>query len=176
MTATARRLLIGDHAPDFHLSGPDGQTYSLASFHDQPFLVIIFSSNHCPYVAAWEDRVVAIGQEFGSRGVAFLAVSAGDSAAETQQRAAEKGYPFPYLADQDQAMARAYGATRTPEVFAFDRNRTLRYHGAVDSDFEESSGMENYLRDALHTLLNAQQVMQSETPLVGCTIKYREGA
>lgn len=175
MTApgTAPTLVLGDKAPDFQLSATGGRSYSLASFRERPFLVVIFSSNHCPYVAAWEDRIVAIGREFGDRGVAFLAISPSDGAEETQQRAREEAYPFPYLADPAQSTARAYGATRTPEVFVFDQDRTLRYHGAVDSDFEESSGMENYLRDALDSLLAAQRVLQSETPLLGCKITYR---
>jgi peroxiredoxin len=91
-----------------------------------------------------------------------------------KKRAKEKDYPFPYLYDEDQSAARSYGATRTPEVFLFDEDRTLRYHGAIDSDFEEGAGMENYLRDALHLLLIGRNPTVDETPPLGCVIKLRE--
>ncbi|MBV9281362.1 MAG: thioredoxin family protein [Chloroflexi bacterium] len=178
--ATHHVLTLGDHAPAFDLPATDGQTYSLQSFRDSPFLTVIFLANHCPYVSAWEDRIVAIAREFGARGTAFVGISSNDAAQVPQdgpegmkRRVEEKGYPFPYLFDEDQAVAQAFGATRTPEVYVFDQDRLLVYHGAVDSDFEESSGMENYLRDALNALRSGQRILLPETPVVGCTIKRR---
>jgi peroxiredoxin len=181
MPQTVQSLAIGAKAPVFKLPATDGQTYSLGSFAGKKLLVIIFSANHCPYVAAWEDRMIAIGHEYADRGVGFAAISSSDAAQfpqdsfeEMKRRAEEKGYPFPFLYDEDQSAARSYGATRTPEVFLFDEDRTLRYHGAIDSDFEESAGMENYLRDALHLLLIGRTLLVDETPPVGCVIKLRE--
>jgi peroxiredoxin len=112
--------------------------------------------------------------------VAFVAISSNDVSKfpldgpeKMRERAQERGYPFPYLYDEEQSVARAYGATRTPEVFVFDQERLLVYHGAIDSDWEESSGMQHYLREALNRLLSGQQIYLPETPPVGCTIKWK---
>ncbi len=177
---TINPLAIGERAPDFTLPATDGQTYSLASFDAKP-TVIIFSANHCPYVAAWEDRMIALGKEFGARDVAFAVISSNDadkipqdSFDEMRKRAEEKGYPFPYLYDEDQSAARSYGSTRTPEVFVFDRDRVLRYHGAIDSDFEEGPDLQPYLRTALEQLLNGADISVPETRPVGCTMKWKQ--
>lgn len=176
-----RTLHLGDKCPTFDLATPDGQRYSLASFKDKDVLVVIFAANHCPYVGAWEDRMVAIGNEYPSRDVAFVAISPTDvtkfpqdTPEEMAKRAETSGYPFPYLYDEDQSVARSFGASRTPEVFVFDQEHILRYHGAIDSDWEESSGMQNYLREALDRLTTGGSVYLPETPPVGCVIKYRD--
>ncbi|MGH2448628.1 MAG: thioredoxin family protein [Chloroflexota bacterium] len=173
-------LQIGQRMPSFSLPGTDGETYSGDSFADKRFLTVLFLANHCPYVSAWEDRIVAIANEFGDRGVGFAAFGSNDverfpadDLDHMKQRSAEAGYPFPYLFDKDGDAARAFGATRTPEVFVFDQERHLQYHGAVDSDYEESSHMDNYLREALDRLLTGQTVPLRETPVVGCVIKTR---
>jgi peroxiredoxin len=172
-------LLLGDRAPAFDLAATDGQRYSLHSFIETPFLVVIFLANHCPYVSAWEDRIIRVAHEFAPRGFAFVAISSSDASKipadsfeAMGRRVQERSYPFPYLYDQDQSVGRSFGATRTPEVFVFDGDRTLVYHGAVDSDFEEGADMENYLRDALHRLHTGQSVFLPETPILGCVIKY----
>lgn len=174
-------LTIGAHAPEFDLPGTDGNSYSLESFAGSRALAVIFLANHCPYVSAWEDRILAIARDFADRGAAFVGISANDvdkfpqdAPDEMRKRVEEKQYPFPYLYDEDQSVARAFGAVRTPEVFLFDGERHLRYHGAVDSDWEESATMQNYLRDALNALLfTSQEPLQDETPVVGCTIKWK---
>lgn len=182
MTAhdTAATLTLGDKIPRFELPATDGKSYSPASFRDAPLLVIIFSANHCPYVGAWEDRMIAIGREYGGRQAAFALISSNDatkipqdSFEEMKKRAEERGYPFPYLYDEDQSVARRFGATRTPEVFLFDQDRTLAYHGAIDSDYEEGAETEHYLREAIISLHTGQRVVVSETPVVGCTIKFK---
>jgi peroxiredoxin len=179
-TETVRPLALGQRAPSISFPATDGTTYSLDSFADKKLLVVYFLANHCPYVSAWEDRIIAIAHEYDSRGVGFVAIASNDVAAhpqdgleENRKRAEEKGYPFPYLFDERQEAARSFGATRTPEVFLFDQERHLRYHGAVDSDFEESAGMENYLREALLRLLSGQEVFQPETPPVGCRLTLK---
>ena len=178
--STTAALALGERAPDFTLPATDGQTYSLSSFAQHPILVVIFSANHCPYVGSWEDRMIALGKEFGAREVAFALISSNDaekfpqdSFEEMRKRAEERGYPFPYLYDEDQSVARAYGPTRTPEVFVFDRDRTLRYHGAIDSDWEEGPDLQPYLRDALEQILAGQEVTLPETKPVGCSLKLR---
>jgi peroxiredoxin len=178
--STSEALALGEQAPDFTLPATDGQTYSLSSFEGTPILAVIFSANHCPYVGAWEDRMIALGREFGARDVGFALISSNDaerfpqdSFEQMRKRAEEKGYPFPYLYDETQSAAHAYGPTRTPEVFVFDRGRILRYHGAVDSDWEEGPEVQPYLRDALEQLLAGQEVALPETKPVGCSLKLK---
>src|SRR5579864_6864682 len=132
MQSTTSALALGERAPDFTLNTPDGQSYSIASFEDSHALCLIFLANHCPYVAAWEDRIAALAGEYGARGVSFAGISSSDVEKfpkDGPEQMAAKGYPFPYLHDADQSAAGAYGATRTPEVFLFDQDRRLRYHG-----------------------------------------------
>jgi peroxiredoxin len=174
-------LAIGAHAVPFSLIGVDDRTHSLADYAEKPVLVVIFSCNHCPYVRAWEDRMVALQAEYAARGVQFLVINANDPAKypeddfpSMKQRAAEKGFNFPYLYDETQEIARAYGATRTPEVFVFDAERVLRYHGAIDDNHENPQAVtRHYLREALDAVLSGTQPAAAQTPPVGCTIKWR---
>ncbi len=174
-------LAIGATAAPFSLIGVDDRTHSLADHTDKAALVVIFSCNHCPYVRAWEDRMIALQADYAARGVQFLVISANDPAkypdddfSAMKQRAAEKGFNFPYLFDETQAIARAYGATRTPEVFVFDSSRTLRYHGAIDDNHENPAAVtRHYLREALDAVLSGTQPATTQTAPVGCTIKWR---
>ncbi len=174
-------LQIGDQAIDFTLPCTDGHKHSLSDWQDRPVLVIIFSCNHCPYAQAWEQRIIDLQAQFKPQGVKFAVINANDpvkypadSFDEMKKRAKEKGYNFPYLWDESQEVARAYGATRTPEVFVFDADRRLRYHGAVDDNFEDPNAVtQHYLRDAIEALLAGQEPPVAETPPVGCTIKWK---
>jgi peroxiredoxin len=174
-------LMVGDAAVDFTLPGTDNQHHALADYADQTALVLIFSCNHCPYVRAWEDRMNMIQREYAGRGAQVLAINANDaqkypddSFEKMQQRANEKQFAFPYLYDESQETARAYGAQRTPEVFLFDAARTLRYHGAIDDNYESADAVrQHYLRDALDAVLAGQAPALTDTPPVGCTIKWR---
>jgi peroxiredoxin len=173
-------LNIGDPTIDFELpSVRDGQV-SLPDYGDHEAVVVIFTCNHCPYAQAWEDRLLQTARDFQDRGVAFVAISANDaekypadSPTAMRQRANEKDYPFPYLFDESQDVARAYGAERTPEVFVFDRQGKLRYHGAPDDNYEEAQMTTPYLRNALDAVLAGLEVPVSQTPPVGCTIKWK---
>jgi peroxiredoxin len=165
----------------FRLKNVDGNALSPEDFSGAKALAVIFWCNHCPYVRAWEDRVIALQREYADRGVQFLLVNAndaqkypGDSYEEMQKRAEEKGYPFPYLVDETQEVARQYGAERTPEIFLFDEARTLRYHGAPDDNYDDPNAVSHqYLRDAIEAVLNGTAPSESETPPRGCTIKWR---
>jgi peroxiredoxin len=165
----------------FRLKNVDGNALSPEDFSGAKALAVIFWCNHCPYVRAWEDRVIALQREYADRGVQFLLVNAndaqkypGDSYEEMQKRAEEKGYPFPYLVDEPQDVARQYGAERTPEIFLFDEARTLRYHGAPDDNYDDPNGVTHqYLRDAVEAVLSGTAPTESETPPRGCTIKWR---
>jgi peroxiredoxin len=177
MTLAARAA-----APDFALPGVDGRTHSLADYAGADVLVLVQSCNHCPYVLAWEDRLNAIQREYADRGVTIVAFCSndaathpGDSFENMVEHAREKDYAVDYLHDEDQSFARALGAERTPEVFVFDRERSLRYHGAIDDDRDETSVGTHYLRDALDAVLAGSEPSVADTPAVGCTVKWREG-
>lgn len=174
-------MRIGDKAVDFDLPGVDGKRYSLASFSDRKAVVVFFSCNHCPYVKAWEDRLVAIQRDYAAKGATLVAINANDDRAFPEdsfekmvERAKEKGFNFPYLSDESQNIARAYGAHFTPEVFLFDPDRVLRYHGRVDDNHEDASGVTSHdLRNALEAVLAGKPVPNPETPAKGCTIKWK---
>ncbi|MFQ6133640.1 MAG: thioredoxin family protein [Armatimonadota bacterium] len=174
-------ISIGSRAPDFRLKGIDGSEYSLASFAGKQACAVIFSCNHCPYVKAWEDRMVQIQADYADKGVALIAINSNDATKYPEdsfdnmiQRAQEKNFNFPYVADESQEVARAYGAERTPEVFLLDAEGTVRYHGAIDDNYENPDAVQSqYLRDALDAVLAGQQPATAETPSVGCTIKWK---
>ena len=174
-------LSPGDRALDFELPGIDGKNHALADYAGKEAVVVIFSCNHCPYVRAWEDRMVEIQADYADRGVQFLAINANDAAKypadsfeNMKVRATQKGFNFPYLRDESQEVAAAYGAQRTPEVFVFDAERTLRYHGAIDDDYERPEAVHRpYLRQALDAVLAGQLPSTATTPPVGCSVKWK---
>jgi peroxiredoxin len=158
----------------------DGRRHTLADYRDADVLVLVQSCNHCPYVQAWEDRMSAVQRDYSDRGVQLVAVNSNDAEAypedsfeEMQSRAQRRGFAFDYLYDPSQEVARALGAARTPEVFLFDRDRRLRYHGAIDDSRDERSVTQHYLRDALDAVLAGREPPLAETPPVGCTVKWR---
>lgn len=173
-------LKIGDKAIDFTLNGTDGLKHSLTDYRTK-LTVVIFSCNHCPYVRAWEGRMVMIQAAYADRGVQLIAVNSNDSTQYPEDnlenmklRAREKQFNFPYLRDEDQKVAESYGAQRTPEVFVFDRNSTLRYHGAIDDNYDDPDAVKrHHLRDALDALSGGTKPPRSETQPVGCTIKWK---
>ena len=169
------RLALGDPAPSFALPGVDGRTHSLSDYDGQP-VAVVFSCCHCPYVMAWEDRLNETARDYAGR-AGLVAVNAndhlGDSFDDMRKRAREKGFVFPFLRDDSQEVASAYRAARTPEVFVFDREHRLLYHGAPDSNYTDPNRAEPYLRRALDAALDGTRPAVAETPPVGCTIKWR---
>ncbi len=173
-------LTLATEAPPFDLPGVDGSNHSLDDYADAPVLAVVWSCNHCPYVLAWEDRMSAIQRDYAERGFRLVAINSNDAESHPadsfegmKQHASEKGFPFPYLHDEDQSVARMYGPERTPEVFLFDADRRLVYHGAIDDSRDEDVVSENYLRDAIDAVLDGRDPEQSDTPPVGCSIKWR---
>jgi peroxiredoxin len=167
-------------APHFDLDGVDGRRHTLADYDDAEALVLIQSCNHCPYVQAWEGRMSAIQRDYTDRGVRLVAVSSNDADAypedsfdQMRARAEREGFAFDYLYDPSQGVARALDAERTPEVFLFDRDRRLRYHGAIDDSRNEQAVTQHYLRDALDAVLEGRDPPVAETMPVGCTVKWR---
>ncbi len=167
-------------APAFDLPGTDGATHSLDGLASSKALVVVFTCNHCPYAKAWEDRILDIGRDYKERDVSVVAINSNnaveypeDSFDAMKERATAKNYPIPYLYDESQAVARAYGAERTPEVFLFDADRNLRYHGLVDDDQDDSKVKNQYLRDAIEAVLDGKDPAETQTAAVGCTIKWK---
>ena len=125
-------------------------------FRRTNFSCVLLLANHCASLAVWEDRIIALAIEFAGRGAAFVAVSCGnpvkypaDDFAGMRHRAREKQYPFPYLFDEDRSVARAVGATISPEALVFDHDRTLRYRGAIAGRCKWAPSLPPYLRDAI---------------------------
>ena len=175
-----KTLEIGDPAPGFRLPGVDGRTYSLEEFAAKPVLVVVFSCNHCPYVQAYEDRMIAIQKDYQDRGVRFVAINANDDANYPEdsfnamvERANAKAFNFPYLRDAKQEVAKAYGATHTPQLFVFDRARKLRYTGKIDDNWQNPKAVKRqYLREAIDALLGGTAPAEAQTHAIGCTIKW----
>jgi peroxiredoxin len=174
-------LKIGSQAPDFNLPGVDGKNYSLNSFKDNRALIVIFSCNHCPYVQAYEDRIKQIQEDYKTEGVSVVAINSNedmnypdDSFENMKKRSSEKNFNFPYLRDDDQSVARAYDATHTPEIFLFDKQRKLAFHGKIDDNWQEPNKVQNhYLKNALDELLEGKEISVPETFTIGCTIKWK---
>ena len=169
-------LRLGDRAPDFSLPALDGALHGVSDYDGKP-VAVVFSCCHCPYVVAWEDRLNAVARTVDGQ-AGFLVVNAnagylGDSPEDMRNRSEEKGFVFPFLYDETQETAEAYGAVRTPEVFVFDAEHRLVYHGAPDSSHQDPDGAEPYLVPALEAALAGTQPAVQETPPVGCTIKWR---
>ena len=174
-------LQIGDPAPAFSLPGTDGRTHSLDGLSGNPVLVVVFSCNHCPYVQAYEDRLMAIQRDYAGRGVQLVAINSNDDVHYPEDRfeqmvarAKAKGFNFLYLRDASQEVARAYGATHTPQLFVFDRDRMLRYTGKIDDNWQNSGAVtRRYLRDVIDALLSDRAPAESQTHAIGCTIKWK---
>jgi len=153
---------VGTAAPDFkNLPGTDGKKYSLSDFSKDNVLVVIFSCNHCPYVQAYEGRIMALQKEFKDKGAQFVAINSNDdvgypddSFENMVKRAEEKNFNFPYLRDATQEVAKAYGATHTPHIFVFNKDRKLSYTGKIDDNWQEPSQVKKqFLREAINNLL-----------------------
>lgn len=173
-------IALATDAPAFELPGVDGQQHSLDDYADKPALAVVWSCNHCPYVQAWEGRMVALQREFGDQGFQLVAISSNDADAYPEDsfdamkaRAEEEGFNFDYLYDEDQSVLEAYDAERTPEVFLFDRDRRLVYHGAIDDSREEEGVTQEYLRNAIVAVLAGDSPAEAETPAVGCSVKRK---
>jgi peroxiredoxin len=174
-------LKIGSFAPDFNLPATDGKKYTLNTFADKKALVVVFSCNHCPYVQAYEDRIMDFQIVYG-KDVQVIAISSNedvnypeDSFENMKARAQMKKFNFPYLHDETQNVAKAYGATHTPEIFLFDEERKFVFHGKIDDNWQEPQGVKSkYLRNALDELLSGKQISVPETFTIGCTIKWKK--
>jgi peroxiredoxin len=178
---STKTLKIGSKIPYFKLKGVDEKEYSLDSFNGKKMLAVIFSCNHCPYVQAYEERIKEIQREFEEKGLAVIAVNSNDdsqypddSFENMKKRASEKHFNFPYLRDEDQSLAKAFDASHTPEIFLFDQERKLVYHGKIDDNWKDEKAIKNrYLKEAIIELLEGEEISVPETFSIGCTIKWK---
>jgi peroxiredoxin len=176
-------LQIGQKAPPFHLPATDGRAYQLSDFASSPLLVISFTCNHCPYVIGNESREKAFVEKYRPQGLAYVAINSNDVNAYAEddfphmvQRAKTLHFTWPYLHDESQAIAKAYGAIKTPHFFLFDQNRLLRYVGRLDnSPRDKSLAHSHELADAVDDLLAHRTggVRLPVTDAIGCTVKWR---
>lgn len=166
--------------PDFELRGTDGQTHRLAD-QKGALLCVLVTCNHCPYVVAYEPRIAVLGVEYGARNVNFVAVNPNDATRypddglePMRQRAEARGFTFPYVRDDSQAFVRALGARFTPEVFVFDAERKLRYHGRIDDNHRDLAKVTMHdLKNALDALLEGKTPGTPETVAFGCSVKWK---
>lgn len=170
-----KRLVIGAKAPRFSLPGVDGSVHALSDYENTP-VAVIFSCCHCPYVIAWEGRINELAADYAGR-AAVLVINAndhiGDRLSDMQERVDDQKLVYPFLRDETQDVARSFGASRTPEVFMLDRSHTLIYHGAPDSSYQDPGGAVPHLRQAMDAALEGRPPPITDTPAVGCTIKWR---
>ncbi|MGD2062032.1 MAG: thioredoxin family protein [Nitrospirota bacterium] len=181
--AHAGALQLGATIPstDTKMENVDGRSLSIADVHGEKGTLVIFSCNHCPWVQAWQKRMVALGNEYSAKGIGVVLVNSNDPAAyptddldTMKQVAAREGYRFPYVVDATSDVGRAFGATRTPEAFLFDGAGRLVYHGAIDDNAHEPERVTHrFLRDALDALLAGRPVDPADVPFIGCSIKLR---
>jgi peroxiredoxin len=176
---------VGDTVSDFKLKSVDGKFVSLADFKDAKGVIVIFDCNTCPFSKAYNDRIVALDQKFSSKGFPLIAinsndpeVSPGDSFEEMVSHAKEKGYKFPYLFDETQSVAKAFGATNTPHVFVLKRDGkkfSVAYIGAIDNNVkDESAADKKYVEHAVEALLAGKEVSITKTKAMGCGIKWKD--
>ena len=170
---------IGQTAPPFELPDTEGATHTLAA--GGPATVVAFTCNHCPYALAWHDRLLAVARDYADRGVRVLLVNPNDAqryprdsyeAMQARVRA-DGGWPAPYLRDEDQEVARAYGAKTTPDVFVVAPDGSVAYRGAPDAHHGDPDQNAAWLREALDDVLEGRPVRRAETKPVGCSIKWR---
>ena len=173
-------LPLGAAAPDFNLPGVDGRNYSLASFANAKLLVVMFTCNHCPYVVGSDARVMKFYHDYAGKGVALVGINSNetkghpdDSFDKMKERAKKLAFPWPYLRDETQKVALAYGALRTPHFYVFDAPRKLRYTGRMD-DNPRTPGQEKTqeLRDAIEALLGGKKPPVEMTNPIGCNVKW----
>lgn len=180
----AGELEIGAPAPKSDLKMPDvsGREISLKEAKDKKGLLVIFSCNTCPFVLAWEDRYLEIAQKCRDLGIGMIAVNSNeglrdgvDSPEAMKSHAQEKGYGFPYVVDRRSELADAFGATRTPHVFLFDKKLTLVYRGAIDDNSRSPADVKaRYLSDALDAVSKGKPVAVTSTKSIGCSIKRKD--
>ncbi|HZH69599.1 MAG TPA: thioredoxin family protein [Flavobacteriaceae bacterium] len=175
---------VDDLATDFTLKNVDGKMVSLSDYKSAKGYIVIFSCNTCPYVVAYEDRMIDLHNKYNKKGFPVIAInpndpelSPGDSFENMQKRAKEKQFPFAYVFDEKQEVFPKYGATRTPHVYLLektDRGNIVRYIGAIDDNFKDATAVnDKFLENAVDALLAGEEITETTTRAIGCTIKVK---
>lgn len=173
---------LGTPCPDFVLPATDGNTYSLKNFTNGNPFVVMFICNHCPYVKAIEDRLIELGKELKKKNISVVAISSNDaqtypddSFVELKKRAEFKKYPFPYLYDDSQDVAKRFGAVCTPDFFVYNKKSQLAYRGRLDDSWKEPEKVtRRELLQAVESLLLSDEFPKNQTPSMGCSIKWKK--
>lgn len=176
---------VGDMATDFNLRNVDGKMVKLADYKKAKGFIVVFTCNHCPFSQAYEQRIINLHNKYAAKGYPVIAINPNDakrepedSYAKMQELAKTKKYPFVYLHDETQQIAKTYGATRTPHVFILQKNKggnKVAYIGAIDDNYEdEKAATEKYVEGAVNALLNGKAVSKTSTKAIGCTIKWKK--
>lgn len=181
--AADKALELGAKAPlaGVEMKNVDGKATSIAKVAGRKGTLVIFTCNSCPWVKAWEPRMVEIGNAYAKKDVGVIMINPNDPSQKSEDgfdemvaRAKKLGMAFPYAVDATSDIARAFGATRTPEAFLFDADGRLVYHGTIDDNAQKPDEVtERYLADALDAVLAGRDVPMAETKALGCTIKFR---
>jgi peroxiredoxin len=176
---------VGDKAADFKLKNVDESMVSLADYNDAKGFIIVFTCNHCPYSVKYEDRILALDAKYKDHGYPVIAINSNDAERQPEdsyplmkERAKKKAFTFPYLVDENQEYAAAYGAARTPHVYVLQKDNNdliVKYIGAVDNNAKsEQMADEKYVEMAVDALLKGNDPEPNYTKAVGCTIKWKE--
>ncbi len=173
---------FGSRAPAFDLPGVDGGRHTLAEVRGEHGTVVMFICNHCPYVKAVQEKIVRDMAELATLGVGSVAIMSNDPAdypedsfANMQAVATRLRFPFPYLFDETQAVAKAYGAVCTPDFFGYDRDLTLVYRGRLDaSGRSPNPAAARELFDAMRDVARGGSAPAIQQPSIGCSIKWRQ--
>ena len=178
-------LNVGDKAKDFSLKNIDGKTVALADMKDAKGVIVIFTCNHCPYAKAYETRIVALDKKYKKQGYPVVAINPNDPNIEKEdsyenmiKNAKDKGFTFPYLFDETQDIAKAYGASKTPHVYLLqkqaDGTYKVAYIGSIDNDTEGKNIETKYVENAIASLEKGKQPDPATTKAIGCTIKWKK--
>lgn len=184
--STSGELAIGDSAPrtERQMKSVDGQMASVASVAKEKGVLVIFTCNHCPWVKAWQERTVRIANSLEDLKIGVIAINPNDPNANAEDsfegmkaRAEQQGMKYPYVVDEGSVMARAYGATKTPEFFLFDGDLELVYHGALDDNAQKPDQVtKTHLDDAVKALAQGEPIPISQTKAFGCGIKFQDAS
>ena len=176
-------IALGASIPmaDAKLRNVDGKELTIASVKGRKGTLVFFTCNACPWARKWEERVAKIGNDATKRGIGVIAINANDPERNKedgydvmQARAKQRGMKFAYAMDRTSDVARAFGASRTPEVFLFDASGALVYHGAIDDNADDAAKVTKpYLEDAVNAVTTGRSVSPAQTKALGCSIKFR---
>ena len=184
VTNTVANYKIGDEVNDFSLRSINGKLFSFSSYPSAKGFIVVFTSNYCPFSKSYEDRLIAIDKKYTLKSYPVLAINPNDAEAyeedkleNIQARAKEKGFVFPILRDENQFIAKTFGALRMPHVFVVKKEGQkyiLKYSGAIDDNPQDPSGIsKNYLEDAVQSLIENKPIITELTKPIGCAIRWK---